>query len=157
MTANENTIKKFYTAFANSDSNTMCECYAPNIKFRDPVFGLLKGSAVGDMWNMLIEKSKGNLKIEIEEIKADDYLGSAQWTATYNFSKTNKKVVNVIQAHFHFKDGVIIKHHDHFELWKWTRQAFGLSGFLFGWTGFMQQRIQDKALLSLKKHQETKL
>ncbi|UQD57162.1 nuclear transport factor 2 family protein [Flavobacterium sp. K5-23] len=157
MTTNENTIKKFYTAFANLEANKMEECYSPEIKFRDPVFGLLQGNDVFDMWKMLVKNSNGNLKIEIEDIKAYEYIGSAKWTATYYFSKTNRKVTNVIQANFHFKDGLIIKHTDHFDLWKWTRQAFGLSGLLFGWTGFMQQKIQDKALLSLKKYQDSKL
>lgn len=157
MTENENTITRFYTAFANADVSTMCECYDSKIKFRDPTFGLLNGEDVSQMWKMLIEKSHGNLQIELSEIKAGEYLGSAQWTATYNFSKTNRKVVNIIRSQFHFKDGLIIKHTDDFDIWKWSKQAFGLFGFLFGWTGYMQKKIHEKALLSLKKYQETRL
>ena len=78
MTSNEQTLIKFYTAFANADATTMCQCYSPNIQFRDPAFGLLKGNDVGQMWKMLIEKSKGNIKIEFSAIKADEYLGSAK-------------------------------------------------------------------------------
>lgn len=157
MTQNENTIIKFYSAFAKADAATMCECYHENIQFRDPAFGLLKGKEVCEMWKMLIEKSKGNITIAFSKVEADDYLGSAQWIATYNFSKTNRKVVNLIQAKFHFQDGLIIKHTDEFDLWKWSKQAFGIVGFLLGWTGFFQKKIQEQALLSLKKHQENNL
>ena len=72
MTTNEDTIFKFYTAFSNGDAAQMCECYHANIKFSDPVFGLLKGNDVCKMWKMLLEKSKGNIKIDFSEIK--DYL-----------------------------------------------------------------------------------
>jgi ketosteroid isomerase-like protein len=152
MTANENTITKFYTAFANSNAEQMCECYHPNVQFCDPIFGLLKGNEVCQMWEMLIERSKGNLKIEFSEIKTTEYTGSAQWIATYNFSKTNRKVVNTIAAKFHFKEGLIIKHTDDFDIWKWAKQAFGLKGLLLGWTGFMQNKIQKEARMSLKKY-----
>ena len=155
MTDNEKTLVKFYSAFSNADAATMCECYDSTIQFRDPVFGLLKGNDVCQMWKMLIEKSNGNIKIEYSTIKATEYLGSAQWIATYNFSKTNRKVVNVIQAQFQFKDGLIIKHTDEFDLYKWSKQAFGITGHLFGWTGFFQKKIQEKALLSLKKYKHT--
>jgi len=150
MTPNENTITKFYNAFANADAAQMCECYHTNVQFRDPAFGLLKGKEVCQMWKMLLERSNGNIKIEFSEVKADEYLGSARWIATYKFSKTNRNVVNVIQAHFHFKDGLIIKHTDDFDIWKWAKQALGLKGFLLGWTGFMQKKIQKQARLSLK-------
>ena len=156
MTANENTINKVYTAFANADATQMCECYHPNVQFRDPVFGLLKGEEVCQMWKMLIERSKGNLKIEFSEVKATEYLGSARWIASYRFSKTNRKVVNSIASKFHFQDGLIIKHIDDFDIWKWAKQALGIKGFLLGWTGYVQKKIQDQARISLKKYCEGK-
>ena len=152
MTHNENTLLKFYTAFKDADAEQMCQCYHPNIKFQDPVFGILKGKDVCQMWKMLLENSKGNLKIDFSEIKADQYLGSARWIATYNFSRTNRKVVNIIQSEFYFQEGLIVKQIDHFDLWKWSKQAFGILGFLFGWTGYFQKKIQDSALESLKKY-----
>lgn len=156
MNSNEALITKFYTAFANADAKTMSECYHPKIHFVDPAFGLLKEEQVSDMWTMLIIKSKGNLKIEFSDVKADDTTGSARWVATYNFSKTNRKVINRISAEFTFQDGLIIKHTDSFDVWKWSKQAFGPTGYLLGWTGFFQNKIQEQALLSLKKFQESK-
>ncbi|PZX92049.1 nuclear transport factor 2 family protein [Flavobacterium aquariorum] len=155
MNPHEQLILKFYTAFANADAKKMCECYHPNIQFQDPAFGILKGNDACQMWNMLIEKSKGNIKIEFSDIKADDYFGTAKWIATYNFSKTNRKVVNVIHAEFKFQNGLIIRHTDNFDLWKWSKQALGLKGFLLGWTGFMQKKIQEQALTSLKNYSKT--
>jgi len=154
MTPNEKTIVKFYTALSNADSTKLCECYHPKVQFMDSAFGLLKGTEVCQMWKMLIERSKGNLKIEFSEVKADDYLGSAKWIANYRFSKTNRKVVNTIYSKFQFKDGLIIKHTDDFDIWKWAKQAIGLKGYLFGWTGFMQKKIHEQARFSLKKYTE---
>lgn len=151
MNSNENLIAEFYTAFSNADAKKMGKCYHPKIHFIDPVFGLLKEEEVSLMWEMLLLKSKGNLKIEFSDIKADDFNGSAHWTATYNFSKTNRKVVNKIAAQFIFQDGLIIKHMDSFDIWKWSKQAFGWTGFLLGWTGFFQNKINQQALISLDK------
>lgn len=156
MTPNEKTLIKFYTAFANADAAAMCECYHTDITFRDPAFGLLKGNDVCLMWKMLIEKSKGNLKIEYTNLQANDYLGTARWIARYNFSKTNRKVINTIHSQFHFKDGLIIKQTDEFDIWKWSKQALGSTGYLLGWTGFLQNKIQEQALQSLKKYKAIK-
>lgn len=156
MNPNENLIAKFYTAFANADAKTMSECYHPNVHFIDPAFGLLKEEQVSKMWKMLLLKSKGDIKIEFSNIKADEISGSARWIATYNFSKTNRKVINTISSEFIFQDGLIIKHTDNFDVWKWSKQAFGITGYLLGWTGFFQNKIKEQALLSLKKFQQPK-
>ena len=152
MNTNEQLIHKFYSAFSKADANTMCECYHNDIQFQDPAFGILHGNDACRMWKMLIEKSKGNIKIEFSDIKADDYRGSAKWIATYNFSKTNRKVVNEIQAEFQFLNGLIVKHTDSFDVWKWAKQAFGFKGLLLGWTGYMQKQIQKQANISLKNY-----
>jgi len=154
MTPNETTITKFYTAFANADAEQMCDCYHANVQFRDPAFGLLKGEEVSQMWKMPIERSKGNIKIDFSQVKANEHLGSAFWIAKYNFSKTNRKIENSISAKFHFQDGLIIKHTDDFDIWKWSKQAFGLKGLLLGWTGFMQNKIQEQARMALTKYCE---
>ena len=134
----------------------MSECYHPNVEFSDPAFGILKGKEVCQMWEMLIERSKGNIKIDFSQIKANEHLGSAFWIAKYNFSKTNREVVNTIASKFHFKEGLIIKHTDDFDIWKWAKQALGLKGLLLGWTGFMQNNIQKQARMALNKYSERK-
>ena len=157
MTENEKTITKFYDAFANGDASTMCACYHPNIEFRDPIFGSLKGNDARKMWEMLISRSNGDVKIKLSEVKADDYHGAAHWEATYNFSKNNRAVVNRIRAAFFFQDGLILRHTDDFDIWKWSKQALGFKGYLLGWTGYMQNKIHKNAVFSLKKYQKATL
>lgn len=157
MRTNYETILKFYTAFSNGDASQMCECYHSNAKFSDPIFESLKGEDVCNMWQMLLKKSKGNININFSEIDADKNSGSARWTASYNFSKTNRKVVNSVYAQFKFKDGLILKHTDDFDIWKWAKQALGWKGFLFGWTGYLQKKIQNQALSSLNDYKKQNL
>jgi hypothetical protein len=156
MNSNEQLIEEFYAGFAAHNPKTMASCYHEGIVFRDPVFGILKGQDVADMWEMLIEKSNGNLEIGFSDVKADNNSGSAKWTAAYNFSKTNRQVVNVIYAKFEFHEGLIMSHTDYFNIWEWAKQAFGLSGYLLGWTGFMQNKIQQQAIHSLRIYQNKK-
>ena len=154
MNSNKQLIEEFYAAFAIQNSKTMARCYHKEIQFKDPAFGILKGTEVSDMWKMLLERSKGNIKIEFYNVEANENIGSATWIATYNFSKTNRKVINTIKASFKFKDGLIFKHTDYFDLWKWSRQALGWKGHLLGWTGFMKKKIREQAKNSLKTYQE---
>lgn len=154
MNQNQQLIEEFYAAFASQNTNTMASCYHKDIKFQDPVFENLEGKNVMDMWKMLIERSKGNMEIKFLEIEANNVSGSAKWIAIYHFSITNRKVVNIIQANFEFKDGLIINHVDHFNIWKWSKQAFGLKGLFLGWTSFMQKKIQAQAKLSLSNYQK---
>jgi hypothetical protein len=106
---------------------------------------------------MLFARSNGTIKIKLFEVKSDANYGSVLWIATYNFSKNNRVVVNRVSADFYFQDGLIIRHTDDFDIWKWSKQALGLTGFLFGWTGFMQKEIHRKALTLLRKYQKENL
>jgi GNAT superfamily N-acetyltransferase/ketosteroid isomerase-like protein len=155
MNENNSIITKFYTAFANHDAENMASCYHKEVVFEDPVFGKLNYEEVISMWKMLLARSKGHLKIVFSDVKSDAHSGTAKWIATYKFSKTNRQVVNVIQASFQFKDGLIIKHTDTFDLWKWSQQALGFKGLLLGWTKFLQQKIQHQAQSNLQQYTKT--
>lgn len=104
---------------------------------------------------MLVERGKGEIKIDFENVSADEQKGSADWTAKYLFSQTGRNVVNKIHAEFEFKDGKIIKHHDTFDIWKWSKQALGLSGLLLGWSPFVKNKIRQNALKSLRKYSKS--
>ena len=156
MNKNQQLIERFYTAFSNQDGQTMADCYHQQAQFNDPVFGILDRTSAVAMWTMLLERSKGNLKIEYFNPNATDDKGTVTWVATYNFSKTQRKVVNVIQASFEFKDGLIYRHIDTFNLWKWSKQAFGIKGLLLGWTSFMQDKIRKQAKTALTEYQSKK-
>ncbi|HEU5292522.1 MAG TPA: nuclear transport factor 2 family protein [Cyclobacteriaceae bacterium] len=131
-------ITEFYTAFAAHDYKRMAACYHDEIEFHDPAFGTLKGDQAKAMWKMLIERSEGKLKVVFSNVTSS----SAHWEAFYLFSKTGRNVHNKIDAQFEFKDGKIIRHHDHFNLWAWSRQAMGISGLLLGYTSFFRNKLQ---------------
>ena len=50
-------IQRFYEAFQRSDAEAMAACYAPDVQFSDPVFGVLRGGEAADMWRMLISRA----------------------------------------------------------------------------------------------------
>lgn len=151
MQTNAQIIETFYTAFQKLDHQTMNSCLSDDIIFSDPAFGLLEGDDVKAMWEMLCRHAF-DFKLTFSNIELlDEEYATCNWTASYIFSKTGRKVVNHIKAYMRFKDGKIIEHSDGFKLSKWAAQAFGWKGELFGWTNFMKKRIQMNARKSLEK------
>jgi len=151
MHANEELISRFYTAFQQKDGRSMAALYHADATFRDGAFALKSGKEVGAMWQYLIQNGK-DLHLTFGEIKADDNSGSARWDAYYTFSKTGRKVHNIIHAKFEFKDGLIYRHRDHFNFWRWSRQALGLPGLLLGWSGYLQNKVRATAMKGLKQY-----
>lgn len=143
-------IDRFYTAFAERDAATMCACYHPEVRFSDPVFPDLKGGRAGAMWTMLCEQGK-DLRVE-HELLGDD---GARWQAWYTFRGGNA-VHNDIQARFVLQDGLIREHDDRFDLWTWSRQALGATGWLLGWTPIVRNKVQTMAGKGLDKWIEEK-
>ncbi len=154
MNAQEQLIEEFYAGFAASEADTMISCYHPDIVFTDPAFGTLEGVDVADMWRMLLQNAQDYITIEFSDIKATDLRGSANCIAEYKFA--NRPVRNCISSKFEFKDGLIIKQVDTYDIWKWSQQALGLRGLLFGWSSFMKNKIQQQAISSLRKFQRKK-
>lgn len=156
MTANEALIQKFYTAFQQLDYKTMQDCYADEVVFSDPAFGTLQGNEAKAMWEMLCKQAK-NFSLSFSAIKAlDEEYNTCNWIATYTFSKTGRKVKNVITAHIRIQQGKITEHTDNFDLWKWSQQALGLPGILFGWTPMLQNKIRQTARMSLEKFMQSR-
>lgn len=151
---NEQLIRKFYESFARGDADGMVECYADDVEFSDPAFGELKGADAKNMWRMLVERGGGTIKINFSNVKANQTKGSADWTADYIFRKTSRQVFNEIHAEFEFKNGKIIRHADTFDIWKWSKQALGPVGSLFGWSSAMQNKIRQNALDSLREYKQ---
>lgn len=151
---NKDLISKFYTSFAAANVEGMVECYHSDIVFTDPAFGTIKGDDAKNMWRMLISRGDGQTKIEFENVEANEKTGSANWRAEYNYGPNKRKVINIIKAQFEFQDGKIIRHIDDFDMWKWSKQALGASGYLLGWSSFMQNQIQKKTGGMLKNFSE---
>lgn len=154
MNTNEATIHKFYTAFQQLDYATMQSCYHPEAVFSDPVFGLLDVHEVKAMWEMLCTRAK-NFSLTYGNIQLlDDEYTTTDWKAVYLFSQTGRKVENQIKAHMRFKDGLIIEHSDAFSIYRWSKQAFGITGWLLGWSAYFHKKLQLKAKIGLQKFME---
>ena len=144
MTSNADLIRTFYAAFERRDHVAMAGCYGADATFTDPVFGELTGRRIGAMWRMLCERAR-DLRIEVSGIEADADKGAAHWEARYTFSGTGRSVHNRIDASFQFRDELFHRHVDRFDLYAWSRQAFGLQGLLLGWTPPMQRIVRRRA------------
>ncbi len=146
-------IEQFYKAFDDLDAEKMVKCYHPEIVFNDPAFGQLSGERAKNMWRMLCHSQKGkDFTIKYSKIKSENNRGSAEWDAYYSFSQTGRKVHNNIIATFEFKDGLIIKHTDHFNLRTWAKQAMGFKGWALGGTTFFKAKLQTQTNRLLDKY-----
>lgn len=155
MHAHAQLIQTFYESFKNLDAGGMQKCYHSDIYFSDPVFPSLKGKEASAMWAMLIENlKKGNnpWRLEYSQITANNEEGSSHWEAYYTLSVTGRKVHNKIEAKFQFKDGLIIRHVDQFDFYRWARLGFGVTGMLIGWTPFFKKKVRNKVKYQLKKY-----
>lgn len=141
-------IARFYEAFQRRDAAAMAACYHREIHFSDEVFPDLRGPQAGAMWAMLCARGK-DLRVEPSGVTADDARGSARWDAWYTFSGSGRRVHNVIEATFAFRDGLIVRHVDRFDFWRWSRQALGPAGLLLGWTPFLRAKVRAQAARSL--------
>lgn len=161
MHPNQTTLENFYTAFARLDADTMAACYAPDAEFDDKAFSLRGHTEVTGMWRMLCgaTKAKGaNVwKLTYSGLQASNKTGKAHWEADYRFSATGRTVHNVIDDVFEFNgQGLITRHRDSFNFWRWARQALGIPGLLLGWMPFFHQKVRKTAAANLKRFLATR-
>lgn len=150
------TIQSFYTAFQQGDAEKMVAFYHPEVIFSDPVFDRLSGGQAMDMWRMLLEKGKGNLRVTFSDIHEVEGTVTARWEAVYPFSQTGRVVTNKVKASFSFQEEKIILHVDDFSFHKWASMALGLPGTLFGWTSFLKNTVRSKSLRMLERYSRKK-
>ena len=146
------TIEKFYAAFARLDGDAMQACYADDAHFEDEAFSLAGRTEIGGMWRMLTETTKAKARdawrLEASAITED----SAHWEAWYRFTATGRNVHNIIEAKFAFDGtGLINRHVDSFDFWRWSRQALGTPGLLLGWSPLLRSKVRAQAAANLAK------
>ena len=151
MNNHKELINNFYSAFQKLDYKGMIKCYSDEIVFFDPVFELLKGEQANYMWEMLCKNARDFSLTYGNIVELDEEYCTCDWVATYTFSGTGRRVVNKIRANMRFAGGKIIEHSDAFSLHKWSKQALGLKGLLFGWNSFFQRKIKNRAKKNLLK------
>ncbi len=146
------TIERFYAAFGRLDHATMQACYAADARFDDEAFSLQGREQIGGMWRMLCTatqaKGMAHWRLQASAFTAS----SAHWDAHYLFSATGRLVHNVIDADFEFDgQGLITRHRDRFDFWRWARQALGAPGLLLGWTSFLRGQVRARAARQLQQ------
>jgi ketosteroid isomerase-like protein len=154
MNNNEKLIEKFYTALQKVDAASLNACYSNDIVFFDPMFDLLKGNEVRAMWEMLCKNAK-DFSLEFDTIKdvGDGYY-NCNWRASYNFSKTGRRVINNGKAYMKIENGLIIEHSDGWSFHGWSAQAIGILGKLLGWSSFFKNKVKNNARKSLLEYMQ---
>ena len=146
--SNAELIARFYDALARRDAAAMAACYHPQATFSDPVFPDLDHDAAVAMWTMLCSRGSG-VGVEASGIQADDRQGRAHLRASYLFSATGRRVVNEIDSTFTFRDGLIARQEDRFDLRRWIAQAFGPVGAAIGWLPPVQGALRRRFAATL--------
>jgi ketosteroid isomerase-like protein len=100
------------------------------------------------MWAMLLERS-ADLAVTHQMMAEEGSTVTARWEAHYTFTRTGRPVHNRIEATFSVEGGLIRAHRDRFSFWAWSRQAFGTTGLLLGWTPWFHAKVQAEALRAL--------
>jgi uncharacterized protein (TIGR02246 family) len=142
--ASRQVITEFYDAFARRDPEAMAALYLPDATFSDPAFGHLDGDEVRAMWRMLA-RAATDLEVTVRDVTARGDRAAATWEARYTFTETGRRVHNVVEAHMTLEDGLIRRHDDHFDMWRWSRQALGPAGLLLGWSPVVRVQVRRRA------------
>lgn len=150
----EDTLRRFYDAFAALDGETMAACYAADAVFEDEAFSLSGARQVGAMWRMLCSSTRARgaaeWRLVYRDLQADAAAGSVHWDAHYLFSATGRIVDNAIDSRFAFTpEGLIARQHDRFDFWRWSRQALGAPGLLLGWSPLLRRKVRATAAANL--------
>ena len=153
MHPNAELIDRFYSAFVAGDHTTMARCYADDATFSDPVFPDLDAEGARAMWRMFCTGGSG-LEVGYSDVHADDAAGSGRWEAIYDFPKTGRRVHNKIDSSFQFRDGLIVRHRDDFDFYRWSRMALGPIGTALGWTPIMKNQVRQQAGAQLRRFRE---
>jgi hypothetical protein len=141
-------VEGFYAAFGRRDHGVMAASYAPTARFSDPVFQSLTGPRIGTMWRMLCERAT-DLRVECGPVRLAGDTARVQWQAWYTYSATGRRVHNRIAASLRLEHGLIQRHDDVFDLYRWARQALGIKGLVLGWAPPVQRAIRRQAIRSL--------
>lgn len=149
MNNDERLIERFFKAFQKLNAAEMNACYSDDVAFYDPMFELLRGEEAKTMWEMLCKNAR-DFSLQYDSIKnLDDGYYTCNWTASYTFSKTGRRVVNMCKAHMKIENGLITEHSDGWSMLKWSAQAFGITGKLLGWAGFFRRKLKNTAKRNL--------
>ena len=149
MHSNALLLERLFSSLNGKDDKSMASCYHSAATFRDIAFNLNGKQEIHDMWRMICS---GDIRATFEVLHADDETGRVRVVDEYTFSDTGRKVTNVVDSRFTFKDHLVLEHRDTCDPKAWAAMAMGgVSGFLAGRVGPLRR---FKASRKLKKFVE---
>lgn len=149
---NKQVVEKFYEAFSRRNAAIMNSCYAEDIVYSNPVYGLLQGQEVHCMWELFC-KEVHHFSLTFGTItEIDEEYITCNWTAKYNDIVTGRQIIKKAKAFMRINKGIIVEHSDAFNINTWMTQHFGWKGYLFGWTYYMKRSVFKKARKRLKTY-----
>ena len=149
MNSNILLLNTFFKSLKMNEYQQLNGCCSEHVVYFDPIFGLLERNKLIGLWEMLSKNAKG-LTIDYGEIvPVDDEYYTCDWSITYYYPPTGRKVQSSIKSYFLLKEGKIEEYSNAYSIHDWSKQAIGFTGWLFGWNRFFQQSIKNKAQKAL--------
>lgn len=152
-------VLDFYVALQRLDDATLRACYAPDAEYEDPSFRLEGIDRIAMMWEMLCDTTR-RVDPDVWRLDWDDVRGTrhrckALRRVRYRHPVTGRLVEHVVESRFQFnRDGKIERQLERYDLWSWSRQAYGASGWLYGWTPLMRARLRHGGHRALATYEE---
>lgn len=126
-------VGEFYRAFEKADLQTMQRLYAPDVKFKDEIFGYDDRAGTMNMWKKILSDPRTKISFTLGPSSGDTVKG--HWVADYQVF--GRKVHNEISTTLVVRDGKIVSHRDAFDFDRWAKQALP-AGRLLSLPGFEQ-------------------
>jgi SnoaL-like domain len=143
MHPNSEVLQRLFSGLNRHDHEAMAACYQKNATFRDIAFWLKGKNQIHAMWHLICAPPEhpADIKAMFQIIHADEHSGWVNLVDEYTFGPNRNKVINVIDSHFGFRDGLIESQNDFCDSRSWAAMAIGgLSGFLAGEFRFLRSR-----------------
>ena len=125
----------------------MAACYHPT-RFSDPVFTDLRGERRRHIEDAHRPRRRPHRRGSPTSAPTTPR-AAPTGRPLRTFSATGRRVHNVIDATFAFRDNKIVEHTDVFDFWRWSGQALGPDGKLLGWTPSCATKVRAQAARGL--------
>jgi hypothetical protein len=139
---NSELTARFFEAFKKLDYRAMNDCCAPGIIYNDPIAGILEGDVVLRYRELICTGSR-DMQLSFGPVKELDHeYISCPWSATYYFEPFQRVVRYDATAYMKMSGGLITEHSDGYRLSTWLAKNYGITGYVFGWSGYMKRKIK---------------
>jgi ketosteroid isomerase-like protein len=123
--------RAFYDAFSSHDGmDTLEKLYAPDVKWKDPIFHFDDRAGTMGMWRILNTAAK-NRTVTYRIVSAEGDTVTVEWLADYEL--LGRKVHNDVTATLVIVNGKIVRHTDDYSWKKWSEQALPLGDAASSW------------------------